>query len=149
MLKTIAATLIAFLSLAQASELDLTPGPDLTPQQVVEFQLRALKLNQRGEGIAATFRFASPNNKAVTGPLSKFSRLFDNPQYSPMLNHYSSEVKALAESASEASFGAALVDADGNVYWYRFDLSRQSQSPCAGCWMTDAVMRIKQPGRSA
>jgi hypothetical protein len=150
MTNRILTTLITLLpALALGADLTLTPGPNLKATEVVEFQLNALRLNQNGDGIEATFRFASPANKSQTGPLSRFSGLFDNPQYSPMLNHISAEVELLKSSDNTASVGAALVDANGNVNWYQFDLSRQYLDNCDGCWMTDAVYRIRQPGNSA
>ena len=53
------------------------PGPDLTPEQVIAIQLNALKNNDRpatDHGIRITFNFASPGNKASTGPLATFRR---------------------------------------------------------------------------
>ncbi len=138
-------TLFPLLSLAN----DLYPDPGLQPTEVVKYQLDALKQNRDGEGIEATFRFASPANKSQTGPLSRFSKLFDNPQYSPMLNHFSADVEILKSNDGKASVGASLVDKNGDVYWYQFDLSRQNLHNCEGCWMTDAVFRIEQPGNSA
>src|ERR1700704_5439214 len=61
---------------ALSEPLDLNPNPDLTPQQVVEFQLDALRHNDEpttDAGIERSFRFASPSNRLVTGPLSHFS----------------------------------------------------------------------------
>ena len=136
-------------TLAAAADLQLMPNPQLKAVEGVKFQLDALRQNNDGDGIAATFRFASPANKAQTGPLSRFSRLFDNPQYSPMLNHYSAEVELLTSSETNASIGTALVDGNGDVHWYQFELSRQTLPDCDGCWMTDAVVRVKQPGNSA
>ena len=136
-------------ALVFAIDLELTPNPSLKATEVVEFQLDALRHNQSGEGIEATFRFASPANKSQTGPLARFSRLFDNPQYGPMLNHLSADVELLKSTADAASVGAALVDANGSVFWYQFDLSKQYLPDCDGCWMTDAVYRIEEPGNSA
>ncbi len=132
-----------------AFDLELTPNPQLKATEVVEFQLDALRHNQSGEGIEATFRFASPANKSQTGPLPRFTRLFDNPQYSPMLNHISADVELLKSTANAVSVGAVLVDANGSVFWYQFDLSKQYLPDCNGCWMTDAVYRIEEPGNSA
>ena len=150
MFRSTLAVVATFLpALLLAADLNLAPNPAMEPEEVVKFQLDALRHNHNGDGIAATFRFASPANKSQTGPLSRFSRLFDNPQYSPMLNHYSAEVELLKSTDTSASVGTALVDSSGRVHWYQFDLSRQTLPDCSGCWMTDAVRRINQPGNSA
>jgi len=142
-------TLLFTSYLALASDNTLVPNPSLTPQDVVIFQLKSLRNNANGDGIAATFRFASPSNKALTGPLNRFSKLFEAEQYKPMLNHQDAEVKLSNSDGASADVIAALVGASGEYFWYRFKLSRQTESPYNNCWMTDAVTRVKGPGRSA
>ena len=66
-----------------------------------------------------------------------------------MLNHQDAEIKLINNDNSAAEVMAALVDASGEYYWYQFRLSRQHQSPYINCWMTDAVIRVPGPGRSA
>ena len=57
---------------AASSQLaDLVPRPELSPQQVVQYQVDALQQNddpKSDAGIERAFRFASPSNKQVTGP---------------------------------------------------------------------------------
>ena len=130
------------------AELSLQPHPDLTPQQVVDFQLTALK-NGGADGIEATFRFASPANRTMTGPVARFARLFDSPQYQPMMNNRGTEIKLDSNDGNHAEVIAGVVDSSGTLHWYRFNLSRQSESPYINCWMTDAVIAIPHPGRSA
>ena len=142
-------TLLFTSFIALAFDDSLVPNPSLTPQQVVQFQLQALRENASGNGIEATYRFASPANRALTGPLERFSKLFDAEQYRPMLNHQDAEVKLMEGNDTSAEVMAALVDATGEYYWFRFTLSRQNQSPYNDCWMTDAVIRVPGPGRSA
>jgi len=142
-------TLLFTSCLAFAYDDTLVPNPSLTPQDVVHFQLQSLRKNSDGNGIEATFRFASPSNKAVTGPLERFSKLFDAEQYRPLLNHQDAEVKIKNNDGAAAEVVAALVDANGNYYWYQFTLSRQTKSPYNDCWMTDSVVRVPGPGRSA
>jgi hypothetical protein len=149
-MKTLVCLSLLFSScIALAFDLTQVPNPSLTPQSVVRFQLQALRENASGEGIEATFRFASPSNKAITGPLERFSKLFDAEQYRPMLNHQDAEVKLLSNDGTIAEVMAALVDANGDYFWYQFRLSRQNKSPYNNCWMTDAVLRVPGPGRSA
>jgi len=130
------------------ADLTLQPQPSLTPQDVVNFQLTALK-QASDEGIAATFRFASPANRKMTGPLSRFSRLFDAQQYRPMLENRGTEIKLVSNDGFTAELLAGVVDKTGDLHWYRFRLSKQSASPYENCWMTDAVMAVPHSGRSA
>ena len=144
------AIIVSGTTAARAASLTLQPDPQLSPVQVVEFQLHALKHNNAaGTGIAATFRFASPANKEVTGPLARFSQLFKNNQYQPMINHQSADVELLANDNKTATLLASVVDQNGSVHLYRFRLSKQSDAPFTDCWMTDAVMHQPKPGRSA
>lgn len=57
--------------------------PSLSPQDVVRIQLEAL----RADRIDIVFKFASPRNKAHTGPLSRFVGMLKSPTYAAMLNH--------------------------------------------------------------
>ncbi len=139
---------LVYSSLSQAQNLDLQPSASLTPTEVVDFQLTALKNVENG-GIEATFRFASPANKKVTGPLSKFSGLFESEQYKPMLNHRGTEIKTVSNDGYTAELLAGVVDQSGDLHWYRFRLSRQQEAPFKNCWMTDAVMAVPHSGRSA
>lgn len=149
-MKTLVGLTLMFTScLALAFDDSLVPNPSLTPQAVVQFQLQSLRENSNGNGIEATFRFASPSNKALTGPLDRFSKLFDAEQYRPMVNHQDAEVKLMNSDGAIAEVMAALVDENGQYFWYQFRLSRQNKSPYNNCWMTDSVMRVPGPGRSA
>lgn len=141
------ATLIT--SQAEATEdLSLQPSPTLTPQEVVTFQLSALGQGSEA-GISATYRFASPENRQLTGPLTRFARLFDFPKYQPMLKHRGAEIKLISNDGFTAKLLAGVVDQSGELHWYRFRLSRQTQSPYENCWMTDAVLSVPHPGDSA
>jgi len=96
-----------------------------------------------------TLTFASPANRKVTGPLSRFSQLFDAEQYRPMLENQGTEIKLVSNDGVTAELLAGVVDKSGDLHWYRFQLSKQSESPYENCWMTDAVMAVPHSGRSA
>lgn len=152
-LRVLTIMLVAVLSLASRpvsadEHLTLQPTPSLTPQQVVDFQLMALKQGTKA-GISATFRFASPANRRMTGPIERFSSLFDSPQYQPMLKNRGTEIKLVSNDGTTAELLTGVVDLSGELHWYRFRLSRQSVSPYENCWMTDAVMAVPYPGDSA
>ena len=126
----------------QADALDdrIEPNPDLSPGEVIKIQVEALQNNDsQDKGIEITFRFASPANKRVTGPLNRFRRLVKNPPYSPMLNHKIAEYGPLEISGNKATQRVTIIEANGSATVYLFSLSKQSTSPCKGCWMTDSV----------
>lgn len=127
------------------------PSPDYSPDQVVTIQLDALKNNNRADdGIATVFSFASPANKRLTGPLKRFKNIIRDPNYRPMLNHLSTSLDPVRISGNEAVQRVTLIDAVGNEIVYLFFLSKQRRSPCAGCWMTDAVIvESVTPGQAA
>lgn len=118
----------------------LEPNPTLTPDEVIKIQMVALQYNNSSdEGIAITFRFASPDNKRFTGPLPKFTQMIKNPLYKPMLNHKNARYGSIEIFDSHARQRITVIDADGNATTYVFTLSRQSGPMCDGCWMTDGV----------
>ena len=64
------------------------PSPALNPGEVVRIQVEALRKNgPLNEGIELTYRFASPGNKQVTGPLDRFVRMVSSAPYDRLLNH--------------------------------------------------------------
>ena len=63
------------------------PEPALSPGDVIRIQLEALRHNdEQDRGIAVAFRFASPSNRANTGPLSRFITMIKEGPYALMLD---------------------------------------------------------------
>jgi hypothetical protein len=119
------------------------PSPDLLPQQVVAIQLKALQDNdENNTGIAITFNFAAPGNKAYTGPLDRFIQLLKNPAYAPLLNFKKCEVNKIHIEGDEAQQLVIITDQNGRKAAYLFSLSRQQSGPYQNCWMTDSVIRL-------
>jgi hypothetical protein len=117
------------------------PDPSLSPGNVVRIQLEALRTNDSTDaGIAVTFGFASPANKASTGPLPRFVDLVKSPPYEPMLNFLGVEYLPIETSGSLARLRVRLTGRGGQVVRYAFYLSKQTDPPYEGCWMTDAVV---------
>lgn len=120
------------------------PSPSLTPEQVVRIQLDALRDNDRptpNAGITVAYRFASPGNRAFTGPLPRFARLVNSPEYRVLLNHRSAYMGRIDLEGTRAHTRVALVGGDGEAAAFRWELSQQTAGPCTGCWMTDGVVR--------
>ena len=128
---------------------DLVPNPALTASDVVRIQLGALANNDspyQDAGIEITFRFASPDNKKVTGPLPRFIQLVKNPQYGPMLNHLSVEYGEPSMEEGRKMIPVLLTGSDGNKAAYVFIVGQQDIEECQGCWMTEGVFRIRLDG---
>lgn len=128
---------------------DPSPAPSLTPSEVVRIQLGALRDNDESDhGIAITFRFASPSNKAQTGPLPRFAEMIKMGPYRLMLEYRDAEYEPV-----EIVEGAARqrVTLTGSTYavTFAFYLSKQDLAECRGCWMTDAVTVERVDGNSA
>ena len=108
------------------------PSPVLSPREVVEAQLEALR---QGD-VRSCFEFASPKNRRVTGPWERFDTMVRrSAQYSPLVCCSSFEItSALALSddswtcrvrvrpAGSSSAPFAVADP---VVAYRWELSRQ------------------------
>ena len=117
----------------------LVPDPVLTPGEVVRIQLEALRHNDgQDRGIAVTFRFASPANRANTGPFPRFAAMIKNGPYALMLDFREARYGPVEIVAKLARQRVTLTGAGGRMtYW--FYLSRQVTPPYVDCWMTDAV----------
>jgi hypothetical protein len=129
----------------RAKQNSLVPNPDYSPADVVRIQLDALGNNKdphKDAGIEITFRFASPANRQVTGPLSRFVRMLYNPLYSPMLDHQNVSYGEVVKKEDRAMQSVILTAADGQRVGYTFTLSKQQGGPFDQCWMTDSVLRF-------
>jgi Domain of unknown function (DUF4864) len=128
---------------------DLSPKPELTPQQVVEYQLLALQRNDQptpDTGIEKAFRFASPANKKSTGPISHFISMVHGAGYAPLLNAKESAVIRAQVEDDQAKILTRVVSAGGSEMFYLFLLSRQSEGENTNCWLTDGVIGLQPEG---
>jgi len=125
---------------------DLVPRSELSPQEVVQYQVHALQQNddpKSDAGIERAFRFASPSNKQVTGPLENFVQIVKSPAYSSLLNSRSSSIIGSEVEGDQAKIAVRIIAADGREVTYVFVLSKQHESDFDNCWMTDAVTPLK------
>jgi hypothetical protein len=122
------------------------PDPSLGADAVVRIVMSALQQNDANDnGIEITFRFASPGNKQITGPLDHFKQLVKSPGYAPMLGCKSVEYGKIRIEGDNAVQGVRIIDATGAALVYIFQLSKQANGEFKGCWMTDGVVRF-DPG---
>lgn len=126
------------------------PQPELglTPEDVVSIVIRALAHNDDpypDAGIETTFRFASPSNRANTGPLQRFSKMVKSHPYGDMVDHRQSDIGEVVFVGDKAYFLVQLVARSGRAVAYAFRLSQQSDGEYQGMWMTDAVWPVHKP----
>ena len=134
MLGTVTALLLSFSP-------DATPSPELSVKAVVELQLEGLRRNPtlpNDAGIRLAFRFASPANKAQTGPVERFIPMVKSPTYAPLLGFDDASVAVISD-APEGAHLVVEVRRGDTANMYMWVLSRQSN----GAWMTDAVVPIE------
>lgn len=114
------------------------PTPALTPEEVVRIQVESLR-EQNEAGIETVYRFASPDNRLATGPLSRFAGLFATPSYRALLESKEVEYYEMEVDGDSAMQVVTLTNGKGVVSFYLFQLSRQPDGSYEGCWMTDSV----------
>lgn len=137
--------LVGWIGLADDQPL---PHPELTAPEVVRIQLDAMAHNDDpmpNAGIATAFRFASPDNRRLTGPLDRFTAMVRGESYRDLLDHRSAELLSPMETPAHTLVPVRLVSRDGVEVRYLFVLTRQGDGDCSGCWMTDAVMPVDRP----
>jgi len=125
----------------------LVPDPALSPSEVIRIQLEALRHNDgQNRGIAVAFRFASPANRANTGPLPRFIAMIKDGPYALMLDFVDASYGPVETVADRARQPVTLIGPSASItYW--FYLSRQTETPYVDCWMTDAVYIARVAGQ--
>lgn len=111
------------------------------PEAVMDQLLAALKNNDtpyENAGIEEVWRFAAPENKAVTGPLPRFIEMVSRHPYVELLNHKSAELGPPREVDERLTYPIRLITADGSVAGYVWTLQQQADKS----WKTRAVMRV-------
>ena len=120
----------------------IMPAPSYEPEEVVAIQLLGLQSTNgdyRSVAMQQVWAFAHPSNKAMTGPLPRFARLFDLPAYRPLLGHSTSTITRLAENDDIVQMQVQITGKDGQSYVYLWVVRRVISGPEAGSWMTASV----------
>ena len=121
------------------------PGPDLSPEEVVRILVEAMRQNSElGEdrGIAIVYDFASPDNKEVTGPLPRFTKMVQHPMYAPLSHCTQVHYTPMQIGRVQAQQHVMVVTPDDELAGFMFVLRKQPAPPCKGWWMTDSVIRM-------
>ena len=125
-----------------------TPDINLQPQDVVKIVIDSLADNDHpytDAGIETTFNFASPANKANTGPLERFTKMVKGPIFGIMVNHKSHELSDVVRQGEDAYLIVRITDAEGRVVHFAFRLGLQGGGKFEGMWLTEAVWPLNVP----
>ncbi|MFK8076384.1 MAG: DUF4864 domain-containing protein [Granulosicoccus sp.] len=145
------ALLLAGLLVAKSSfsdQISPKPSTDLSPQQVINIVVESLQNNAADDaGIATVYRFASPGNKANTGPLARFTYMIKR-GFSDMLNHVGVRYDDMEMTGDVAVQAVWLQTVTGAEYGYAFQLRKQKGGETDGMWMTEGVIPLGQSAQS-
>lgn len=149
LLPMLAAALLTVASNSHADKKTLAPSVEYLPEQVVKIVVDALQSNSvedNNSGIATVYRFASPGNRANTGPLSRFTNMILR-GFPDMLNHEGARYDPMKITGDSAVQAVWLFTDSGAEVGYAFQLGRQPSGEFEGMWMTDAVVPLgRGPG---
>lgn len=137
---TLMRALVLSLALTPAAEA-AQPQSALTPETTVRLQLEALRDNDHPEkdaGIATVFAFASPPNRAQTGPLNRFVKMIHG-NYADLIDHREARLLKTQFEDAQAIQPVEVISRSGVRYRYLFIL-RQYTLPQGRCWLTDGVI---------
>jgi hypothetical protein len=116
------------------------PHPKFTPAEVVDIQLRGLAApGKDAVGIWQCFCFASPRNRAATGPLDRFGQMVRAEPFACLGNAPAVLMGKPQIDDRFAKLLVTVVDQGQQLRAFTFILFKQQGGPFADCWMTEAV----------
>ena len=143
-MKTIFKVLILLLISSTLSNAELlNPNNTIKPKEVIKIQLNGLQKNDskfKDSGIEQTWNFAHPNNKRVTGPLSKFKMMLKSDSYGMMINHISHKITELGSSDKWAQFEVIILDKNKIYHKFNWQVEKYTlDGILKDCWLTTMV----------
>ena len=143
-MKTIFKVLILLLISSTFSNAELlNPSSNIKPKEVIKIQLNGLQKNDskfKDSGIEQTWNFAHPNNKRVTGPLSKFKMMLKSDSYGMMINHLSHTITELGSSDKWAQFEVIILDKNKIYHKFNWQVEKYTlDGSLKDCWLTTMV----------
>ena len=151
-------SLFAFLILSlcvstTASTAELVfPNPDIAPAEVIAIQLNGLQYNDSPEtdaGIRQTWAFAHPRNRAMTGPLKRFTTMLKGPGYDVMLNHISHKIVPANSGYGWQQFDVIMEAGNGKLIKFAWVVEKVVEGQYEDCWMTVAVSTPRLAGQGS
>ena len=143
-MKTIFKVLILLLISSTISNAELlNPNSTIKPKEVIKIQLNGLQQNDskfKDSGIEQTWKFAHPNNKRVTGPLSNFKMMLKSDSYGMMINHLSHTITELGSSDKWAQFEVIILDKNKIYHKFNWQVEKYTlDGSLKDCWLTTMV----------
>ncbi len=143
-LQIIYKTLIILLISLSISKADLIkPNSQIKPDEVIQIQLEGLQKNDfnfKDSGIEQTWKFAHPNNKIITGPLSNFKKMIKGDAYKMMINHLSHSITQLESGDNWAQFEVIILDKEKIYHKFNWQVEKYIvDGPLKNCWLTTMV----------
>ena len=121
----------------------LSPNNSISPKEVVKIQLSGLQQNDleyKDSGIEQTWKFAHPNNRRVTGPLSNFKMMIKSDSYGMMIDHLSHTITELGSSDKWAQFEVIILDKDKIYHKFNWQVEKYTlDGSLKDCWLTTMV----------
>ena len=121
----------------------LSPNNTISPKEVVKIQLSGLQQNDleyKDSGIEQTWKFAHPNNKRVTGPLSNFKMMIKSDSYEMMIDHLSHTITELGSSDKWAQFEVIILDKNKIYHKFNWQVEKYIlDGSLKDCWLTTMV----------
>ena len=137
--------------IARAADL-VVPDPSIAPEEVVAIQMKALQFNDNPSpdfGIAQTWNFAHPRNRAMTGPLPRFAGMLKGPAYGAMLNHANHRIVPVPGDGDRVNFDVFMETSRGNVLYFNWAVELVKGGEFDNCWMTVAVSMPRPAGQGS
>ena len=100
-------------------------------------------------GIAQTWNFAHPRNRAMTGPLPRFASMLKGPAYGLMLNHASHRIVPVPSNDNRANFDVFMETGSGQVLYFNWAVELVEGGEFDNCWMTVAVSMPRLAGQGS
>tara|TARA_A100001015_G_scaffold169594_1_gene188522 strand:+ start:3813 stop:4268 length:456 start_codon:yes stop_codon:yes gene_type:complete len=148
-LKKIILTLIFVLFSNTLNAELIKPNKTLSPYDVVEVQLKALKNNDsQDRGIRQTWLFAHPDNKKVTGPYERFRIMIYGEQYKYLINHSSYKIRLITNSPNSFVYRIEILSKKKKLIFYEWHVQKGNDVNCEGCWFTSAVSKPVDQGNT-
>ena len=140
---TFSVVLFFFLNISFLKADLLIPNNSILPAEVVKIQLVALMNNNKefkDSGIEQTWKFAHPNNKKNTGPLSNFKMMIKGNSYQMLLDHISHTITELGSSDNWAQFEVVILDKEKIYHKFNWQVEKFTlKGPLQDCWLTTVV----------
>tara|TARA_Y100000590_G_scaffold453834_1_gene599601 strand:+ start:869 stop:1330 length:462 start_codon:yes stop_codon:yes gene_type:complete len=128
----------------------IKPNSNLKPFEVLMIQLNSLKNNNnpyKDAGIEQTWEFAHPNNKKITGPLSKFKKIIYSESYKILISHINSEIIILKETRDISVYKVIVLTKSKEKYFFIWQVEKiLIEGDLKNCWMTTSVSNSKYIG---